>query len=528
MIPDKQIPTDEQEAVCQAIRQGPSVEVSAYAGCAKTSTLVMAAQYVKTPSLALVFNKRNQEEMKGKFPGHFEVKTMNGLGHGAWARGLPLGTKVELDARKLGRIVSQVASAGGAKLSGDQWDGVRGLVVQAMQRGVVPETEALPGFLPDCQETWEEILDDLGLEDQGGLLVDLARHALRENIAQARAGIISFDDQVYCPTMLGGKWPKYPVVFVDEAQDLSPLNHAMLAQCVRPDGKLVVVGDEKQAIYNFRGASGDSMQRIRKLREDWIGSPLATTFRCPKRVVERHQDHAPGFRAWHTNAEGKVGNLPTVPPGGLDPEDDQPSWQWQDVGAWAPDLPSGRSLAILCRNNAPLMSMALKLIRRRVGVKMLGQDIGKALVGLSRKIAGEDETPAAAVAGAIRDWEERECALALANGRADKLPGITDRAECLRAVIDSEVRDAGELRAVITKIFSQTDGQVTLGSIHRSKGLEWDLVLHLDPWRIPSRWARDAAKAGNPVPLQQEHNLRYVAETRTRWGLVNVNLDQFR
>ena len=59
--------------------------------------------------------------------------------------------------------------------------------------------------------------------------------------------------------MLGGRWPQFPVVFLDEAQDLSAMNHKMAGLVLRPEGRLVVVGDKKQAIYAWRGASGNSL-----------------------------------------------------------------------------------------------------------------------------------------------------------------------------------------------------------------------------------------------------------------------------
>ena len=103
-----------------------------------------------------------------------------------------------------------------------------------------------------------------------------------------------------------------------------------------------------------------------------------------------------------------------------------------------------------------------------------------------------------------------------------------DRAESLRSVISfGEVTDAGQLRQAIDLLFSRTEGQVTLSTIHKAKGLEWDAVLHLDPWRVPSKWAKVAAeRGGDPVQLQQEMNLRYVCETRTRDLLLEANIEE--
>ena len=52
-------------------------------------------------------------------------------------------------------------------------------------------------------------------------------------------------------------------------------------------------------------------------------------------------------------------------------------------------------------------------------------------------------------------------------------------------------------------------------------------MLHLDPWRIPSKWAREAAREGDTAQLDQEWNLKYVAETRTKHTLLEANLKTF-
>jgi hypothetical protein len=501
--------------------------ISALAGCAKSTTLEMSAPQVKVPALALAFNRKIASELGDRLPGNFVTKTMNGLGHGAWLRALQAGTRLELDDRKLGKLVTEIAKRRRVELSGDQWDGLRQLASKAMQLGIVPaecsENGTYPGLLPDTDENWLAAADDIGmLRDDAELLWELAREIVVEDISLARRGVISFDDQVYCPTLLGGRFPQFPVVFVDEAQDLSPLNHEMLRQSTRPDGRLVAVGDEKQAIYAFRGASGDSMQRIRGLRPQWQNLPLATTFRCPKVVVDRQREHAPGFRAWHTNADGRFVRLPAkFERASLD--DGPPAeWSFADLQGLLPQARA--SLAVLCRNNAPLMSLAFKLLRQSVGVVMLGRDIGKGLAALSKKLAPQDAAPADSVRQIVREWITNEASRESANGHPERCASIQDRGECLLAVLDSaEVRDAGRLRLALAKLFARESGLVTLSSIHRAKGLEWDCVMLLDPWRIPSKWARSAGG----VALQQELNLRYVAETRTKHTLVWANLESF-
>jgi len=517
-------PTEEQEAVIDAAKQPESVMVNARAGCSKTTSLQLAAPQIKVPALALAFNKKIAKELEPRLPGNFSVKTLNGLGHGAWARSMPGITRLELDDKKLGKLVSKIARERKMDLSTEQWDQVRRLASRAMMLGLVPGNEG--GFLlEDTPEAWADIAEDLWISaDDAEYLVGLAKMVVQADIELARQGVISFDDQIYCSVCLGGSFPKYPVVFVDEAQDLSPLNHRMLELCSRADSKILAVGDPAQAIYAFRGAASDSMTRIRRLRPNWIDRPLNTTFRCPKSIVARQQHHVPGFKAWHTNAEGRFARLNGKSDGEAVLK--LGGWDWSDVTELLP-TPDGQ-IAVLCRNNAPLLGLAFKLLRQRVGVVMLGRDIGKNLIALSKKILPDSSTLAAACAALINDWQEHEASLARANGHEEKVSGIYDRAECLQAVLaGAQCRDAGQLRVMLEQLFARDQGLVTLSTIHRAKGLEWDLVMNLDPWRIPSKFAKKAADAGNAETLVQEYNLLYVAETRTRHTLLNANLEDF-
>lgn len=518
-------PTEEQQAVIEAVAGKDSVMVDALAGCTKTTSLEMAAPGVKVPALGLAFNKKIAQELTPRMPQNFTIKTFNGWGFGACMRANPGAPKAQIEERKLGKIISQIAKDRKVELSMDQWDEMRRLVSAAMQAGITPGDRGRP-LCPDTVEAWWNIADDLWITQESfEFIYEMCHEALERDIALLeKNGLYSFDDQVYYSACIAGQFPKYPVIFVDEAQDLSPLNHAMLAQSVREDGRLVVVGDPKQAIYGFRGADSRSMGKIRALRPEgsWADRGLLTTFRCPKAIVVRQQQHAPGYKAWHTNPEGRYTRLREGEPGFRLEE----GWNWNTIRAL---LPHDRcSIGVLCRNNGPLLALAFKLIKAQVGVTMLGRDIGKGLIGLSRKIEPEDSTSILHVVGKISDWIETETSLARANGHEEKVAGITDRGECLLATAEAGPRDAGELRAMLERLFSREAGQVQLGSIHRWKGLEADAILHLDPWRIPSKWATQAAKAGDPRQLEQEWNLKYVAETRTKHTLIAANLEDFQ
>jgi DNA helicase-2/ATP-dependent DNA helicase PcrA len=387
-----------------------------------------------------------------------------------------------------------------------------------MQAGLVPSKYPQQGLTEDTPANWTDIADRLYI-DAAPMMLDFARSALIQSIKQSFDGMISFDDQIYMSTMFNGVFQSYSAVLVDEAQDLSPLNHIQIKRSAGTGGQLGVVGDPLQAIYAFRGADSQSMGKLQSLRKDWTVLPLTLTFRCPKVVVGRQQHHAPGFRAWHTNPEGQFLTFRD--------RDMEAPWSWPEIVALQATPAS--PIAIICRNNAPLLSMAFRLIRAGVGCTMLGRDLGKNLIALSKKLLPLDDLPADACVKLIDEWAQREIQLARANDKEERVAGITDRQECLIAVIESAgVRNAGELRSALDSLFSREFGLVTLATGHKAKGLEWDIVIHLDPWRVPSKFARQMADAGDPSALQQELNLRYVIETRAKHVLVEANGEDFQ
>lgn len=521
--------TEEQEAICQSVdRARKSLMVNAYAGTGKTSTVEAAAQYVREPSLALAFNKKIADELAKRLPRQFNSKTLNSIGHLAWIKTLQ-NASIKLDSQKLGKLVSSVAHENMVRLSTWQWDAVRAAVTSAMQVGISPGDIGSP-LTPDTYDNWADIIDTPSA-DEIPLIHDLAHQTLEASIALAKSGHMSFDDQVYCPTVLGGRWLSYPRVFVDEAQDLSPLNHKMLALSTRQDGLITAVGDPKQAIYQFRGADAASMRNMRYLSPEWEDLRLTLTFRCPKIVVSRQQDHAPGYRAHENNQAGRFLTPPIV---GSEHGYGELEWSWQWLKEKMAEIPSeliprgAPSIAILCRNNAPLLTLAFKLIRSGVGCQMQGRDIGRGLIQLTRKLAPEDDLPIVKFSVILNEWLERESQIAMVNQKPERADKLSDQAECIIATIDGgQPSTVGDLRAVLERLFSREGNAIVLSSCHRAKGLEWPMVVHLDPWRIPSKQAVMANMEGDPKPLEQEYNLLYVTETRTKHTLINADLEHF-
>ena len=63
---------------------------------------------------------------------------------------------------------------------------------------------------------------------------------------------------------------KFRRVYVDEAQDTSPLQMAVLEDLVAPGGALIPVGDANQSIYGFRHADVEVFRRVRQGHLAWL------------------------------------------------------------------------------------------------------------------------------------------------------------------------------------------------------------------------------------------------------------------
>lgn len=467
--------TDEQQAICAAVARGDNVMVKALAGCAKSTTIATAVSGLP-PSKSvciLAFNKKIKEEMQARVPPHIKVMTLNGLGHFAIQNSLRRQPIVNQD--KLFELGKEV----GLK-RGDLSDCLA-LVRSARMAGILPRGSQGRALKEDSDENWADLCVDLDIDT---IFTTPARTILQRSIALAMQGTIDFDDQLYISTLLFGSYPRFDLVLVDEAQDLSPFNHIQLAKAAR--GQIGAVGDPNQAIYAWRGADHESMESLRELRQEWTDLTLSMTFRCAKSVVRRQQAFVPEFRAHEDNLEGTISHLPS----------------------WRPE----RGTAVLCRNNAPLLGLAFSALRKHIPVNYLGRDIGANLKRLYNKCSNNGQLSA-------------ETTIANAYALLKEKPEKIDAVECLDVIL----RSFSSVDEAMNFLGTPKKDAVTLATGHKAKGLEWSTVYHLNPHLIPSKWVMEMEEESPKyeAALRQENNLRYVIETRTRDKLHFVHSRDF-
>jgi DNA helicase-2/ATP-dependent DNA helicase PcrA len=458
-----------------------SLLVNALAGTAKTTTLERVAIALSgTPILYIVFNKRNQEEAAKRMPGHVMCKTANALGHGVWSKFI--GRRLTVNTRKNYEILKSLVDELGAAEKREAYESFSTILT-----GV--RAAKISGYTPRAKfETIQSLTSEDPFDEEptwlGHYLLDTT---LTQSIKAAFDGTIDFDDQIYMPVLFGGTWPRFPLVVVDEAQDLSPLNHAMLQRLVTD--RIIAVGDPYQSIYAFRGAVQHGMASLSQTYS-MDTRTLSISFRCPRAIVKNAHWRVPHFRYPDWAKEGEV----------------------NDLDHWTASSIDDNS-AIICRNNAPLLSCALRLIRLGRGVRLVGSDIGPNLVRILKKL-GPESMKQTEVLDAIDRYE------AAATAKSRSHASLADKCDCLRVFAGA----GPDLSAAIgnAEHIFKAGGTIQLLSGHKAKGLEWETVYHLDSHRIPSTYARTDEE------LEQEWNVKYVIETRAKRVLNKVNLEDLQ
>lgn len=471
--------TGEQFAIVNATKGSTdNLLVSALAGAAKTTTLVELAKALpETEALCLAFNKKIATEMGERLPSNCKAMTLNSLGHRTWADAT--GRRLRIESGKVFDLVKAAIEEQGPQDRSALYENMAELM------RLVSFGKAC-GYIPTgTNERAKRLMDDESFFDHieqrlAPIERDLIRLVTLQSLKAAFDGLCDFDDQVLMPTIFHGAFPRYPLVLVDEAQDLSALNHAMLRKLAKR--RLIAVGDQCQAIYGFRGAHEDSMD----LLQEAFGMKemlLSTSFRCPKRVIEHARWRAPHMTWPEWAIDGEVSFAG--------------HWQASDLRDEA---------AIICRNNAPLFGIAIRLLKNGRTCQLDGKDIIASLTKIMRKFGGSDMRQVDVLAR-IEVWLEAE----KAKNKPRAHPRIEDRAECMRTFA-VEGATLGDALAYAQHLMNMR-APLKLMTGHKAKGLEFSHVYFLDSRLVSEE--------------EQDPNLRYVIQTRSKETLTYINSEDF-
>ena len=477
--------------------------VIAVAGSGKTTTLVQCARLIPEDcqSTFVAFNKHIADELTAKLPDTVRSMTLNALGNRAWTK-FNAGVRPVLDTKKSWTIMDEIFNSGDVRMYGAY---VNKLVGLAKTVGLVP-AKSLEGnmiqIVEDTDDAWGEIEDRFNVQSESWhdskKAYDMARKVLDESINRGSM-VIDFNDQLYLPVIFDVDFLRNDWLFVDEAQDVNALQLLMLEKSLKADGHLLAVGDPKQSIYAFRGADHNAIETIKE-RFAAEEMPLTVSYRCPKLVVAEARTVFPG-------AKNLIEHAPDAEDGVVSELE-----QWDVTHV---NLP--RTL-ILCRNNKPLAELLFRLKVAGVLACLKGKDALSGVVALAKKLKPINIDD---LGDKLTQHLDKETQKLTRTKQMTKLADLNDRAETLRVFIENsdDLVDLGRKLADAAK--DSTTGFVTLSTIHKAKGLEFDNVFILDKWLIPSKWA------STPEALIQEDNLLYVAITRAKKQLFYITSEAY-
>jgi len=458
---------------------GESALVVSVAGSGKTTAVAEAARRKKDKGTVayFTFGKVAVAELERRLPAGSKVQTLHGLALGALHK---MG-HVEVDKEKGIRIAKAV----------ERFDYKRRRV---LMRAIGLAKNSLCETKRDVRRLLHasEFFVPGGKENETAFVADVVE-AL--SISLEDAGNVDFDDMVWFAARSEEARPRtYDWIVVDEGQDTNPAQIVVLGRAVAKGGRIVVVGDPKQAVYQFRGATsgamGELMEAAGGVDPKEFRFPLS--YRASKAVAAyvRKETTVEDFRALEDAPEGSV------------------TFQSEErassllAGGWAPgDF-------VISRTNAPLVEHGLKALAQGIPATLLGRGLGEQLKFF---VEGFPGTTAAEVMRGAATWLSEETAVLQESG--ESTAGAEDRFRCLQVLAEG-VKTKEEIVARIDCLFRDdgfaSEKQIAFSTIHQAKGLERDRVFVL------------RSSFGRGIETEADENLWYVAITRSKRDLILV------
>ena len=341
---------------------------------------------------------------------------------------------------------------------------------------------------------------------------------------KAERKFLDFDDLLgYCAKIIRSdrsfgdaqKW-RFRNFYVDEFQDVNPLQFSLLSAWLDGRSSLCVVGDPNQAIYAWNGAEADHLVRFTDHFRDSSVVTLNNNYRSTPQIVETASCLLESVEVEATRGGGSTPSIVSYPD--EDVEAKSIAQRVKEIhiagGKWS-------NQAILVRTNAQTEIFASALQKLEIPVKTIS---GSGL--LDRKdiktVISALENSEIALGQEIADLNSLE---------NQSFTGDTNTTESdtERVVALSELQRLGEeylaldpdaksssfikwLKSQSQNLYGVSDDAVEISTFHRSKGLEWPVVhiAGLEQGLVPIAHAKDSSA------IAEERRLLYVALTRAK------------
>lgn len=196
---------------------------------------------------------------------------------------------------------------------------------------------------------------------QGGL-VDFAELLLR-----------SHELWLHSPDVLSHYQQRFKHILVDEFQDTNPIQYAWVRLLAGNDGQVMIVGDDDQSIYGWRGAKVENIHRfiqdfptVQTIRLEQNYRSTNTILSAANAMIANNPSRM-GKNLW---SDGQAGE-PIALYGGFN-EIDEARFVASQISLWAEHGKAKRDIAILYRSNAQSRALEEALIQARIPYRVYG------------------------------------------------------------------------------------------------------------------------------------------------------------
>ena len=356
--------------------------------------------------------------------------------------------------------------------------------------------------------------------------------------AKTAANQIDFEDVlVLClgmlraePRALAHVHQQYRFFTVDEYQDISPLQHALLDAWLGDRNDICVVGDPNQTIYSFTGASSSFLSTFSSRFENATVVELTRNYRSTQQIVAfankvRSAKSAMGDGGLSPlRSQGAVGLSPRMQ--AFQSVQDEAAYVAHQIKSLIADGVKRSQIAVLYRVNGQSEPVEGALSNTGVGYQLKGGVRFFArpeIQAVMRSIRAELMSPSDKATHKIVDDICR--GLGWTSKAAPTTTAEREKWETLNSLMDilDEMPEGIELAEFYRELEERARGQhepesaaITLATIHAAKGLEWDhvFVIGLNEGYLPISYAKTDAE------IAEENRLLYVAVTRAKKSLM--------
>lgn len=481
LAPDFDLSQYQKDFLETIVGTNKNISVSATAGSSKTTSCLLALKVIPRfrKTIFLSFSNTIVNELKARVPSHVKASTLHSLGMNYLSTYYP-----------------------GIKVNPTKY-----VQLALEQFGVKNKQTFKKAFnIQEISDYVRMTLTELDVDKIAEMCdrfdVDYTEETIEMTIKLIRSDdyprSIDFADMIFLPAIKEDIiQDQFHYVILDEAQDCNNAQILFCKNILKPEGRLISVGDPNQAIYGFSGSDINSFESIKKI-DNTISLPLSICYRCGINIVMEAKKLFPIIEY---NPKGHMGEVR--------------NGHWDEI--------QGGDL-VISRNNAPLVDLYFKLIDNGVKAKIVGKEIEKGIIELAEQCMspikdGFNNNLLRKVDDLVSELTSRGVTNPANHQRYQNLCDKIDLLE----IINNKTHSTAEIVPTIKSIFvDETKEGARLMTIHKAKGSENDRVFFMKEYKdkqlIPSKYATQ------PWQKLQEKNLEFVGITRAKKELVYFNL----